>query len=505
MPISESGSEAKGSGGMTPSAIERQNPPRLFGKRELILFEALVSAAVLAGLYLLSMSSYLLFHSVVEISSIAIAFSAFLVGWLSVRFTQNRLYLFLGVTYLVAGAVDLLHTLAYKGMDIFPGYDPMNPNLATQLWVLARFLESGGLLLAPFFINRRLPGHVIIPLFSLAAAVPVRLIFYGAFPAAYAGGHLTLFKVASEYVICAILVLAYCNYRRIRYNLGPLLYRWFTLSIVFTIAAELSFITYTDPYGLTNALGHFFKLASFVAIFRYLVVGTLTSPYDSLFGDLERKRQSLADINDILVLTSTLLRHDMRHNLSVIRLSLDSCEENHNESPIADALNATDQAAELIASVAEMEELAISGAGLTPCSARDAASQAISGCKIPCTIEGDCTVIADKGLVSVIRNLVRNAEIHSQTDRISIVLEGKGKWCEIRVLDWGVGIEESIRSTLFEKGVKSGSSKGLGLGLYIVKKTAERYGGDVYVESNQPRGTAMVIRLKSARTNDLTS
>jgi signal transduction histidine kinase len=500
MPISETGSEAKGSGVVTPGAIERQKTPRRFGRRELILFQALVTA----GLLLLSMYSLLLFLSIIQISTIAVAFSAFLVGWLSLRFTRNRLYLFLGVTYLVAGAVDLLHTLAYKGMDVFPGYDPTDPNLATQLWLLARFLESGGLLLAPFFINRRLLGHVIIPLFSLVAAVPVSLIFYGAFPAAYAGGHLTLFKVASEYVICAILVLAFYNYRRIRFNIGPLMYRWFTLSIFFGIAAELSFTMDTGPYGLAYALGHVFTLVSFIQIFRCLVVGTLTSPYDSLFRDLERNKQSLASTNDILVLTSTLLRHDMRHNLSVIRLSLDSCEENHNEGPIADALTATDQAAELVVAVGEMEKLAISGGVLTPCSARDAASQAISGCKIPCTIEGDSTVLADKGLVSVIRNLVRNAEIHSQTDRISIVIEGKGKWCEIRVLDWGVGIEESIRSTVFEKGVKSPSSKGLGLGLYIVKKTAERYGGDVYVESNQPRGTAMVIRLKSARTNDLT-
>jgi signal transduction histidine kinase len=452
------------------------------------------------GLYLLSQYSYLLFHSIVEVSSIVVASCVFLIGWLSVRFTQNRLYLFLGVTYLVSGVVDLLHTLAYKGMTVFVGYDPADPNLATQLWLVARYLQSMGLLLAPLFVNRRLPRHVVIPLFFLAAALPVGAVFDGVFPAAFAEGHLTPFKIGSEYVICAILVLAYFNYRRIRQKLDPMLDRWFSLSIVFTIAAELSFTTYTDPYGITNALGHFFKVLSFLSIFRYLVMGTLMKPYTTLFNDLDRKRRSLADINDILVLSNTLLRHDMRHSLSVIRMSLDLYSENHVQSLMTDALIAVDQAGELITSVAQMEELAISGGGLNPCSAHEAAQRAVVGCKLPYSIKGDCIVMADMGLEYVIRNLVRNAEIHSQTDRIAIAIDTDGQWCEIRVSDWGIGMEEGVRQRAFEKGVKSKLSKGLGLGLYVVKKTVERYGGDVRIESNSPRGTVIVLRLRDAHT-----
>lgn len=466
----------------------------------LILAELCAIALVLFVLYLVSQYSYLMFHSTVEISGIVIAFSAFLVGWISVRFTQNRLYLFLGVTYLVAGAVDLLHTLAYKGMGVFPGYDPTDPNLATQLWVVARYLEAGGLFLAPLFINRRLPRYLVIPLFSLAAAVPVGLVFYGAFPAAFVGGYLTSFKIGSEYVICGILVLAFLNYGRIRRTLDKTLNRWFTLSIASTIAAELSFTAYIDPFGATNLFGHLFKVASFLFIFTYLVQGTLVNPYTTLFRDLEQKRRSLADVNDILVLSNTLLRHDMRHNLSVIRLSLDLYSENRNRGLLADALNAVDQSDELIASVAEMEQLAISGGGLRPFSARQAAQQAVSGCMIPYSINGDCAVMADKGLASLIRNLVRNAEIHSHTDKISIDIRTDGQWCEIRVSDWGIGMDDDVRRRAFQKGVKSSLSKGLGLGLYIVKKTVERYAGDARIEPNHPRGIVVVLRLKDAQS-----
>ena len=35
-----------------------------------------------------------------------------------------------------------------------------------------------------------------------------------------------------------------------------------------------------------------------------------------------------------------------------------------------------------------------------------------------------------------------------------------------------------------------------GLGLYIVKKNMERYGGDARVENNTPKGTVFVLRLR---------
>ena len=85
---------------------------------------------ILVGLYLTSLYNYLLFHSLVEIFSIFIACSIFLVAWNSRRFMDNNYLLFLGIAYLFVGGVDLIHTLAYRGMGIFTGYEA---NLPTQL------------------------------------------------------------------------------------------------------------------------------------------------------------------------------------------------------------------------------------------------------------------------------------------------------------------------------------------------------------------------------------
>ncbi|MFO8132483.1 MAG: ATP-binding protein, partial [Thermoplasmatota archaeon] len=75
-----------------------------------------------------------------------------------------------------------------------------------------------------------------------------------------------------------------------------------------------------------------------------------------------------------------------------------------------------------------------------------------------------------------------------------------GDTCEIRVADEGSGIPDEIKQRVFEERFSHGSTGGSGLGLYIVKKTMQRYGGSVDIEDNQPTGTVVVLRLPRADT-----
>ena len=103
-------------------------------------FQSLIAGLLLcAGLYLTSLYSYLLFHIVAEGFSIVIAISLFMIAWNTRQLTKNNYVLFLSIAFLYAGLIDFVHTLAYKGMGIFTGYDA---NLPTQLWIIARYLQS---------------------------------------------------------------------------------------------------------------------------------------------------------------------------------------------------------------------------------------------------------------------------------------------------------------------------------------------------------------------------
>ena len=143
-----------GFGELFPSTLPEPEQPASephFLRTVLIIFTA--GLAVL-GLYLTSLISYLLFHALVELSSIVIGFSMALLMWNARRWLNNRYLLGLGIALAAASILDLVHMLAYKGMNIFVGYDS---NLPTQLWIAARYLQSLSMLFTLFFLSAKPP------------------------------------------------------------------------------------------------------------------------------------------------------------------------------------------------------------------------------------------------------------------------------------------------------------------------------------------------------------
>jgi hypothetical protein len=106
---------------------------------------------VAAGLWLSSRYSYLLFHSLAELFSIVVAAAMFAVAWNSRRFSTNGYLTHVGIAFLSVAGLDLVHTLAYKGLGVFAGY---GADLPTQLWIAARGVESLSLLISPIFLVR---------------------------------------------------------------------------------------------------------------------------------------------------------------------------------------------------------------------------------------------------------------------------------------------------------------------------------------------------------------
>jgi len=68
------------------------------------------------------------------------------------------------------------------------------------------------------------------------------------------------------------------------------------------------------------------------------------------------------------------------------------------------------------------------------------------------------------------------------------------------VADNGIGITKADQKHIFDKFYRASSGnihkyKGLGLGLYYVKKIAEAHGGDVSVNSKPGKGSIFTITL----------
>lgn len=252
----------------------------------------LSSALVLLGFYLTSLYSYLLFHSIAEIFSVVVAFGIFSVAWNSRRFMDNNYLSVLGVGYLFIGGLDLLHTLAYKGMGVFNG---SGANLATQLWIAARYFESICLLIAAGFFRRSVDmAHLLIYCLGVFVIILLSIFYWNIFPDCYheATG-LTAFKILSEYLICLLLVLSIAAISSKRTEFDPDVFKMVIAAIVCTIGAELAFTFYLNVYGFLNLIGHFFKIISFFLIYRAVIVTGLKKPYSIMFRNLKQSEQSL--------------------------------------------------------------------------------------------------------------------------------------------------------------------------------------------------------------------
>ncbi len=239
---------------------------------------------------------YLLFHSLVEILSIVVSFGIFVIAWDSRSYMDNDYLLFLGVAYLFIGGVDLMHTLAYKGMGVFPA---RGSNLATQLWIIARYMEGLSLLAAPIFLARKLDekkaitGYLLVTIFLL-----LTVFYWEVFPDCFVSGSgLTPFKVISEYVISGLLGGALLGLFYYRKKFDRRIFWLLVGSITLTVFSELAFTFYISVYGFSNLVGHLFKLASVYLIYRALIETGLKEPHRLIFREQRRYKELVENIN----------------------------------------------------------------------------------------------------------------------------------------------------------------------------------------------------------------
>lgn len=255
------------------------------------------------------MYSYNLFHSLVELWCVVVAFGIFMVFWNSQKFLQDSYYLIIGVSYFFIGSLDLIHTLAYKGMGVLGTNDP---NYATQLWIAARYMESISLLAAAFFMKRRFRVNWFLELYIVITAAILLSVFYKpVFSDCYIEGQgLTFFKKFSEFVISAILLTAAAALIRRRKHFDRMTYRLLLASMLLTVFSEISFTLYLGVTDIANMIGHFLKFISYVLIYEAFIKAGFLHPVDLLFQNLKReeqvKEELIHDLQDALHKVKTL-------------------------------------------------------------------------------------------------------------------------------------------------------------------------------------------------------
>lgn len=225
--------------------------------------------------------------------------------------------------------------------------------------------------------------------------------------------------------------------------------------------------------------------------------------YKRTIDHTEEQRNNLEVLNQVL-------RHDIRNDLQMVTAYADMLEASIDDEEgkkhletinqfADDAIGLTDTAGDL-ADVMLQPHVENDPIRLDSVIEEELAEVRKANTNVKIRLDGslpNTEVRANSLLNSVIRNLLTNAIRHNDKDKPEIVLsvEECDDTVRVRVADNGQGVSDAQKDDIFGQGEKGLESPGTGIGLYLVDSLVESFGGEVWVEDNEPEGAVFVVEL----------
>lgn len=215
---------------------------------------------------------------------------------------------------------------------------------------------------------------------------------------------------------------------------------------------------------------------------------------------ISSQNEELLERNDHIQLTSKILRHDIINNLSVMKSAMRLYNHSQKSSYLEDIPRQIEKSVNLLNKLGNLSRLLSDDKNLLPVDLRkDIFEKLIPNySSLNIDVSGKGNVLADLMLESVFDNLFSNAVKHSGTEQIKIEILDRKTFIQINFADFGTGIPDEIKDKIFSESFSYGKTANTGLGLFIVKKTIENFGGSIKVQDNLPKGTVFKIKLKKA-------
>lgn len=223
--------------------------------------------------------------------------------------------------------------------------------------------------------------------------------------------------------------------------------------------------------------------------------------------DLKKREHDLEILNQVV-------RHDIRNDLQVITARVEILRDHidqEGEQHLQEIHQAAEEAVELTKTARKLADSMMEDHdALKPISLSSHLRSQIEAfddqydeaeIKVDQDLP-DVRVHADEMLEAVFRNLMQNAIVHTHKDHpeVTISVEVEDEMVYVSVADNGPGVPDAQKEDIFGKGEKGLDSPGTGLGLYLVKTLVEEYGGDVWIEDNEPGGSVFVVELPLAKS-----
>ena len=479
-------------------------------------------------LALVALYDFVIFHTLVELFAILVAFVMFVLAWHTSALAQNRFMLVLACGYFWIGVLDLAHTLAYKGLELLP-YSGVNA--AAQIWIVTRYFEAVVLLLAPGLAGYRVSKINIMVAGGAVSVALLAWVLSGTFPQAYIEGRgLTAFKIGSEFAIVALLLGAIWTFLHFRSVTEPANLTLLVAALILTIFTELTFTVYFDPFGVANFTGHILKLLSFWLIFQAIIASNIERPYKDLRSALQQAQQSTAAAEKANKAKSdflSMMSHDLRTPLNAIMGFSDMMRGqvlgslgNPKYVEYSDAIHKS--GAYLVSLINDILDVSKIESGHYELEEEELDLQEVvreihvgvatrvpedsHALKIDMAADSPLLLADRRATLQILANLIGNAAKFS-TAGSDILVSWKpadqGRWV-LSIADTGCGIAADKLETIIEPFVQanplvSRKHEGVGLGLHIVHLLAKLHDATLKISSVEGKGTTVSLTYPPER------
>ena len=487
-----------------------------------------------------NMDNYLIWHNISEFSSVVASFGIFLLSWYAYGQSGNRRELFVGVAFLIVGAVDFMHALSFPGMPDF--FSQNSTSKAIDYWIIARLVQATALALSGFIPTRYEKQPYTRAALTIGAVLFISITFYVVIympekiPVMFLPGKgLTPTKVWLEYTVILLTIVAIGKYANIYWHTRDPELRILMMGLTYFVFSELAFTLYASAFDSYNLLGHIFKFGATASIFMALFVSSVEEPFTErkraeedlkeysgrLEVMVEERTQKLRDAQETLVQKERLavlgqlaggVGHELRNPLGVISnavyylqainpdadestreyLNMISSEVRDAEKIISDLLDFSRTR------MPERQEIGVSELVAQVLEKKPPPENVGVKTEFP---EDLPEVYVDPAQINqVLINLVVNAyQAMNEGGKLVIKGENKNNQVLITINDNGSGISEDHMTKLFEP-LFTTKAKGIGLGLAVSKNLVETNGGTIEVESEEGAGSTFTLHLPIYRS-----
>ncbi|CCQ36148.1 sensor box histidine kinase [Natronomonas moolapensis 8.8.11] len=213
--------------------------------------------------------------------------------------------------------------------------------------------------------------------------------------------------------------------------------------------------------------------------------------------ELEATKERLERTNEELETLNRILRHDIGNDAVVIGRLAQKLEQHVDEDGqehLDNLLDRGEHIAEMTTNLRNLmqamldERSELEPVRLDTILEAEIESMSASHENASVTVDGDiprASVRADRMLSSVFQNLLRNAIQHNDkaVPEVTVAAHDREESVVVEVADNGPGVPDDSKDDIFGKGERGLQSKGTGVGLYLVTKLLDRYGGTVHVRN----------------------